>query len=269
MKTANILSFSYGQWNSLLKMIIHNFSPAWIKLCELWDSVWDCVLVPQPPTKYPSGPSARDNQKCPLGGCTALVRTVRHPSKGLRLKVWKLFWPSHLGEGARIWTEGFSFPFVALCAAWESLSSWHWVGSPTGNWGQEPHAGPGLRVPASLNMTCDENWGMSHLWVGRRGSQGSWPFPSCLSSLVGIEHRSGAWQALSSEESYSYRDGFGVRWARLPSCGATTGLFLWAPEGVGWCSLTGGPLADCGLHVVLFGQQSISMCVHVCISNLN
>ena len=71
--------------------------------------------------------------------------------------------------------------------------------------------------------------GQGHLQVGRRGSWGSWPFPSSLSSPVGIEHRSGAGQAVSSDGSYSDRDGFSVG---LPSFEGATGFFLWAAEGV-------------------------------------
>lgn len=66
--------------------------------------------------------------------------------------------------------------------------------------------------------------------------------------------------------SYLDRDGFGVWWVRLLSFEGATGLFLWAQESVSQRSLTGGPLADCGLHVCSVWPAHY-VCVYI--SNMN
>lgn len=142
--------------------------------------------------------------------------------------------------------------FILPCAAWERLSSWHWVGSTSGNCG-------GRRLTLGLGyecllfwVTCDDSWCTSPPLYPRGGEEGSWAAGLSLlpGSSVGIEHRSGA--ELGTPLALRCLTSTGMGWVSSGSACFAVRVplaFLWAEESVGHRSLTNGIWADCDLYM--------------------
>lgn len=173
-------------------------------------------------------------------------------------------WLSHLGGRARVWTKGFSFPFVTLCIALSCLGksellalSWqdHWE-----LWGQEAYAGPGreclfLLVHLIVLRAGDE--ATSRLWredcLAPSPTAGLFS-PACIPHWKCSSGQGLAWLSCLSWTGMGLVSGRSARLVlKVPLA------FFSGPESVGQRSLTGihWLTVACGCFVL----PSLCICV--------